>query len=144
MIIATIIWLVMTAIPAIKLAAGLALAAVIILFVVLAISFDSIDESYRPDDKRAAGNRLRNFCKNFKWVLPFVGVAMLLPSKEVSWYMVGGYTAETVLTSDTAKEFGGEAKDLMLDLLKEARKNIEKSGGEVPAAVTKALKGREA
>lgn len=138
MTLALIVWLVMTAIPAIKVMGIIGIGVSIILWVILAINYDCISAEYRAEEKAIARATWMRSCKNFRWAIPLLVIGFLLPNQKTAWYMVGAYAAEAAVTSEVAGELGGAAKDMMLELMKKAKQEIGEVDGEVVKDAAKA------
>lgn len=136
MILALIVWLVMTVFP---LLSGMAW----FLFafgIIWAFVFGFI--RMVADDVREAN--LVAFCKRrlnqkvWKVALVFSFIFALVPSKETSWYMVGAYAtqtvAETAVQSETVKELAGDGVDVLKSLMKKAKTYIDEEQHEAPKA----------
>lgn len=136
MTLALIVWLVMTVFPAMIVMAKIMTIILVVSGVLFLILWGVSEGDY--------DGPFKFWVKSLKWALPITILLNLVPNTQTSWYMVGAYAAESIVTSETAKEIGNESKDLLLELIKRAKEEISSEGGEVPAAVEKVLKGKEA
>lgn len=115
MFLALIVWLVMTALPAIKIGGYIVAGAFAALMLICAICYADTGE----DDW------LRGMWKQKIWVVPVFLLALLAPDEKTSWYMVGAYTTQTIAQSDTAKELAGDGVDVLKSLMKKAKQHID-------------------
>lgn len=130
MTLALIVWLVMTVLPAMIAAKSTVLGiGGVTLFVCSLIWLVSEGEYDTP---------IKIWLKQLKWSLPLLIVLSIVPDSKTAWYMVGAYTAETVVTSEVAGELGGAAKDMMLELMKKAKQEIGEVDGEAVKDAAKA------
>jgi O-antigen/teichoic acid export membrane protein len=138
MTLALIVWLVMTAVPGIKILAFIGMAISIIFWAILGINYDCVNGEYNTQAKAEAKDMWVRSAKNFRWAVPLMVVAFMLPNKETSWYMVGAYAAETAVTSEVAGELGSAAKDMMLQLMQRAKEEVGQIDAEQVKDVAKA------
>lgn len=109
-----IVWLVDTILPGLSVVLTLAVlgfAAAILFTAVYAL----IGEDRRP------------LCKivSYKKSLFFVVLlAILIPSKETTWYMVGAYGTQKLVESPVAQELASDGVDVLKDLLAKAKREI--------------------
>lgn len=124
MMLALVVWLVMTVFPAIGwmgFVAGIVAAGYIFLFgFVCMVTSDSKSER---ETHEFCKRRLKS--KVWKVLLIVWVVGMLTPSKETSWYMVGAYATQTIAQSDTAQELAGDGVDVLKALMKKAKNYVE-------------------
>lgn len=112
---ALVVWLVMTALPAIK-GMGAALAFGTLIFGVvagLAWVLEQHKASFMWWRKRL-------------WVaVPFIVFAALLPSEKTSWYMVGAFGTQKLVESPVAQELASDGVDVLKSLMARAKTEIE-------------------
>ncbi|QAX98162.1 hypothetical protein [Pseudomonas phage PaGz-1] len=126
MTLAFIIYLVMTAFPALSSAGNFAL------FVTLAtwmaggfIYLASMGEREHGSIRDALKNHLRPL--TFKLFLPIIVVGHLVPSSETAWWMVGGYAAQSLYQADATQQVLSESTELLEALVKRAKKETLKA-----------------
>lgn len=115
MLLAFIVWLVMTAIPTIG---GIAI------FVTGGVIVCSIIGAIRKFDLNQPG--LMDWTgKQLRWAIPLVVLASFLPNERTTWYMLGAYTTQTIAQSETGKELAGDGVDVLKSLMKKAKEKID-------------------
>lgn len=120
MILALIVWLVMTALPAIKVGGIIvSVAFAVSVFFTGFIAADSDDSSW-----------LKAVWKQKWWVIPIFLLTLMTPNEKTSWYMVGAYATQTVVQSETAKQFAGDGVDVLHSLMKKAKEKIDNYDAE--------------
>lgn len=129
MFLALLVYITMVILPALKVAGAVAIGLGAVMFLVLGFSWMV---AVGATDTQRSQTYLLWWVKSgyLKLLVALALIGGLTPNKEVTWYMVGAYAAEKVVTSDTAKEMAGETKDMFLDLIKKARENINGSQAE--------------
>lgn len=120
MFLALVVWLVMTVFPAMKVIA-------IILTVTLAIATFVCSMCAGIDDNHAPLTYLRS---KLKYILPAILIGFMAPTERTSWYMVGAYATQTVVQSETAKQFAGDGVDVLHSLMKKAKEKIDNYDAE--------------
>lgn len=115
MTLALIVWLVMAAIPAMK---------VIGFFLLLATIFCVAIGCGRAFADKEPG-MLNWTRKQLKWSVPVLLLAAFLPSEKTSWYMVGAYGTQKLVESPVAQELASDGVDVMKSLLARAKAEIE-------------------
>jgi hypothetical protein len=129
MMLALVVWLVMTALPAIK-GIGIAIAAICGVATVVG-GITAID--YGTDN-----TVLRNLRKNLKWAIPVMLLGVFTPNKETSWYMIGAYATQTVVQSETGKELASDSLGVLKSLIKKSKEYIDETDAKTLAPATKA------
>lgn len=117
MILAFIVWLVMTVFPAlIKIGATLSLAVGLTFVIAGLIALVSEGECLKPWEiwKKVA-----------RYAIPIVVALQFIPDTKTSWYMVGAYATQTVVQSEAAQTLGADGVDLMKSLIARAKKEID-------------------
>lgn len=121
MILALIVWLVMTVFPLLsKLSVLLTIVGVACVVVsLILVTF--------PDEDVSNGSKkiMRSGWLKVTFLAAFL--CALVPSKETSWYIVGAYATQTVVQSDTAKELAGDGVDVLKSLMKKAKTYIDEA-----------------
>lgn len=117
MILAFIVWLVMTVFPAlIKIGAALFIITLTTLFVAGLIGLLSEGDCLKPWE----------LWKKFaKYSIPILIALQFIPDTKTSWYMVGAYATQTVVQSEAAKTLGADGVDLMKSLIARAKSEVE-------------------
>lgn len=137
MMLAFLVWLVMTVLPAVKgLGVFLFLASVLGL---IAGGLGAIDFG--------VGNCVLTFMRrNLKWAVPVMLLALFTPNKETTWYMVGAYATQTVVQSETGQQLAGDSLDVLKSLIKKSKEYIDSVDvkKETPAVKTEQPKGEKA
>lgn len=120
MLLALIVWLVMTALPAISF-----IAVGVTTFVVIFGAIGAI----RKYDLNSPG-MFDWWRKQLRWAIPLIILALFMPNEKTSWYMVGAYATQTVVQSETAKQFAGDGVDVLHSLMKKAKEKIDNYDAE--------------
>jgi len=63
--------------------------------------------------------------KYMKWAILCLLVSVLIPSKEVTAYMLGAYGVQTIAENEKVQELGAEGLDVLQSLMKKAKAEIE-------------------
>lgn len=117
MILAFLVWLVMTVFPAlIKIGATLFFVVAVSFVIAGVIALVSEGECLKPWEiwKKVA-----------KYAIPVVIALQFIPDTKTSWYMVGAYATQTVVQSEAAQTLGSDGVDLMKSLIARAKKEID-------------------
>jgi hypothetical protein len=117
MTLAFIVWLVMTAIPALKMM-GLVLLIGTVIGAGGCFIHDMDEEEY------TALNWLR---KKLRIILLLILTSFMLPDKEATWYMVGAYGTQKIIESPVAQDFAADGVDVLKSLMKKAKENIHET-----------------
>ena len=118
MFLAFIVWLVMTALPELKII-GFIISLVFGLCVLGTILFGA--DSYGEDK----WNPLKAVWRQAKWVIPVFFLTAFLPNERTTWYMVGAYTTQSIAESATGKELANDGVDVLKSLMKKAKEKID-------------------
>lgn len=125
---ALIMWAITTIIPGINVAAGLTLAALlgvaILMYIVGACTYN--------DDERAGhfkwATKFLLTCK--KWLIFLVILAVLVPTQKSAWMIAGAGAAQAIATSDFAQEMGTEAKDMLKEMMRQGTAAMKEQAAE--------------
>lgn len=120
MILALIVWLVMSVIPAVS------KIAIVIIFVMVVSGVIGIVRKLDFHEP-SVWDWTR---KQLRWAIPVVLLAAFMPSERTAWYMVGAYATQTVAQSETAKQFAGDGVDVLHSLMKKAKEKIDNYDAE--------------
>lgn len=112
---ALVVWLVMTALPALK-GMGAALAAGTAIFGVISAL------AWCLEDHRASFIWWR---KKLWLAVPFILITAMLPSEKTSWYMVGAFGTQKLVESPVAQELASDGVDVLKSLMARAKTEIE-------------------
>jgi len=111
-----IVWLVSTILPGLSIVlilAVLGLSAAILFMAVYAL----IEEDSKP---------LLKILSYKKSLFFIVVLAILIPSKETTWYMVGAYGTQKLVESPVAQELASDGVDVLKGLLAKAKTELAK------------------
>ena len=115
MMLALVVWMVMTLIPMIKMI-GFFLFIIVVVLVVIGCGRAFAD---------GVPGMLNWTRKQLKWAVPVVLLAALLPGEKTSWYMVGAYGTQKIVESPVAQELAGDGVDVLKSLMARAKAEIE-------------------
>lgn len=123
MSLALIVYLVFTALPAIN---NLSIAA----FAIWAIltfcgTFFGLMTSYEGDDTVWNWVKAVLLKRWAKYAIACLVIANLVPTKEVTAYMLGAYGVQTIAENEKVQELGAEGLDVLQSLMKKAKAEIE-------------------
>lgn len=136
MMLALIVWFVMTVFPVLK---GLAIFGTIVAVVFTGVSglYALIEDQFGP---------IKAVAKQLKWVVPVLLLLHMVPSEKTSWYMVGAYATQTIVQSETGKELAGDSLDVLKSLINKSKEYIDSVDvkKDAPAVKTEQPKGEKA
>lgn len=110
-----IVWLVNTVIPGLGVVAAVSMFVMVFATIVLVIH--ACVEGTTEGIKRA---------KPFiKWAVLATVLAVCIPTKETTWYMVGAYGTQKLIENPAAQELASDGVDVLKALMKKAKDNLE-------------------
>lgn len=129
MSLALIVYLVFTALPAISKLSFLAFACWAILTGVCILGW--VMMCGEEDNQESAWEWIRDILlkKWAKYAIICLFVANLVPTKEVTAYMLGAYGVQTIAENEKVQELGAEGLDVLQSLMKKAKAEIEGPDG---------------
>lgn len=109
-----IVWLVNTILPGLSVVLALALLGLFVAIGFMAV-YALIEEDSRP---------LLKILSYKKSLFFIVLLAILIPSKETTWYMVGAYGTQKLVESPAAQELASDGVDVLKELLAKAKREL--------------------
>lgn len=109
-----IVWFVNTILPGLSVVLTLAVLGVSAAIIFLAV-YALIEEDTKPLLK------LLSYKKSLFFI---VVLAILIPSKETTWFMVGAYGTQKLVESPAAQELASDGVDVLKELLAKAKREL--------------------
>lgn len=110
-----IVWLVNTVIPGLAALAGVSV--FIMIFAAIILGIHACVEETTDVIKKTK--------PLIKYAVIVVILAVCIPDKETTWYMVGAYGTQKLIENPAAQELASDGVDVLKALMKKAKDNLE-------------------
>lgn len=110
-----IVWLVNTVIPGLGALAAVSMFVMVFAIIILGIHA-CVEETTHVIKKTKP---------LIKYAVIIVTLAVCIPDKETTWYMVGAYGTQKLIENPVAQEIASDGVDVLKALMKKAKDNLE-------------------